>query len=194
MPGVDSEYFTGVFTNLIGPHDGWSTCCTIPRAMVCSWLSVAWTSLMAAYGIPHPSRMLSHSAVVFCFVSLSISPSKVSRFCTLRAFVLNLSSSIHAGLPILVHRTPYKRSLPPPSRISPSEVLKALYGTIDATMYQCQTRCYCQTELTMRSPPPSRILLATNESRARNVCERRGLTVAERYIDMLSLPRLYSAE
>lgn len=149
MPGVDSEYFTGVFTNLIGPHDGCSICCTIPRAMVWSWFSVACTSLMAAYGIPQPSKMSSHSAVVFCLVSLSIKPSKVSRFCTLRAFVLNLASSIHSGLPILVHRTPYRRSLPPPSKISPSDVLKALYGTIDAGIHQFRRQWHCMAELTM---------------------------------------------
>lgn len=136
MPGVDSEYFTGVLSSLMGPHDGCSISCTMPRAMVWSWFSVACTSLMAAYGMPHPSNMSSHSAVVFFLVSLSISSSRVTRFCTLRAFVLNLSSSIHSGLPILVHRTPYNRSLPPPSRTSPSEVLKALYGTIDAKMHK----------------------------------------------------------
>jgi hypothetical protein len=84
--------------------------------------------------MPQPSRTSSHSCVVFCFVSFSISSSKVSRFCTLMAFVLKRSSLIHSGFPMRLQRTPYRRSLPPPRRMSPSDVLKALYGTIDASI------------------------------------------------------------
>jgi hypothetical protein len=58
--------------------------------------------------------------------------SSVSLFSTLFAFVLNFSSDIHSGFPTFVARIPKSRSLPPPSRMSPSDVLKALYGTIDA--------------------------------------------------------------
>ena len=76
--------------------------------------------------MPQPSSMSSHSCVVFCFVSPSIISSSASLFCTRTAFVLNRSSWINSGFPIRLHRTPYRRSLPPPSRMSPSDVLKAL--------------------------------------------------------------------
>jgi hypothetical protein len=82
--------------------------------------------------MPQPSRISSHSCVVLCFVTSSMRSSKVSLCCTLRALVMNRSSVIHSGFPSRLQSTPYRRSLPPPRRISPSDVLKALYGTIDA--------------------------------------------------------------
>ena len=61
MPGVESEYFTGVFTSLMGPTVGWGTVLTISRATTWSWASVSCTSLTGAYGMPLPSNIRSHS-------------------------------------------------------------------------------------------------------------------------------------
>lgn len=52
----------------------------------------------------------------------------------------------------------------------------------------------CMGRLTMGSPPPSRVFLAANKSRAGDVCKRGSLAVAERYINMLTPARLDSAE
>lgn len=132
-PGLLSENFIGVLTNLIGPQSSWSTSMTMLRARVCSWFNVPWTSFTAAYGIPFPSKTSSHSFVVFCVEIFSISASSSSLFATLCELILNLGSSFHSGLPRPSHRMPNNRSFPPPNRTSPSFVLKALYGTIDAT-------------------------------------------------------------
>lgn len=37
MPGFEYEYFTGVFTSLIGPQEGWSTSWTMPRATTATY-------------------------------------------------------------------------------------------------------------------------------------------------------------
>jgi hypothetical protein len=76
--------------------------------------------------IPQPSNSSSHSFVLLFVVSSSMYFSNVSLCSTLFAFVLNFSSVIHSGFPTFVARIPKRRSLPPPSNMSPSDVLKAL--------------------------------------------------------------------
>jgi len=44
----------------------------------------------------------------------------------------NLGEVFHSGCPRRSHMMPNRRSLPPPKRISPSCVLYARYGTMDA--------------------------------------------------------------
>jgi hypothetical protein len=102
------------------------------RNILCSCSRVVWTSLIAAYGIPLPSNTCNHCCVVFLFVIDSIIPSSTFRFFTRVLLVINLESSAHSGFPIFSQRTPKSRSFPPPSRISPSAVLKPRYGTIEA--------------------------------------------------------------
>ena len=87
------------------------------------WFSVPWMSLTAAYGIPLPSRISSHSCVVFFWTVSSIKPSIISRCWTRSLLVTNRGSVFHSGKPNRSHSTPKSRSLPPPNRMSPSRVL-----------------------------------------------------------------------
>jgi hypothetical protein len=105
-------------------------------ALVCSCISALRTSLTAAYGMPLPSNTSSHSCVVFVAEIFSISASSSSRFATRDALILNFGSSFHSGRPRPSQRMPNRRSLPPPKRISPSLVLKDLYGTMEAVTGQ----------------------------------------------------------
>ncbi len=82
--------------------------------------------------MPLSLSISSHSAVVRVRVSASINASSSMRFWTLAPFVANFPLYFHSGLPSLSQSTPKSRSLPPPSKISPSPVLKPLYGTIEA--------------------------------------------------------------
>jgi len=82
------------YCGISSDRDGW-----IGRVdVLCSCSSVALTSLMAAYGMPLPSNISSHSWVVFVFVTLSTSSSSSSRCATRSAFVTNRLSLIHSGL------------------------------------------------------------------------------------------------
>lgn len=99
----------------------------------CSCVNVPIKSLTFAYGSPVPSKISSHSCVVFDIVISSIQGSSRSRFSTRAELTANRSSLIHSGLPRPSHRRPKRRSVPPPKRISPSDVLNDLYGTTDAT-------------------------------------------------------------
>lgn len=116
----------GVLTILIGPHAGCSISMTMFLASVCGSPSAVLTSLMGAYGMPLPSKAASHSSVVFWRVMSSICASSSSRFATRWALEENLGSSFQAGRPMASQRTPKRRSLPPPMRMSPSLVAKAL--------------------------------------------------------------------
>jgi hypothetical protein len=140
---------------------------------------------------PQPSRTSSHSCVLFRRVSFSMSSSRVSRFCTLNAFVLNRSSVTHSGFPSLLQMMPYRRSLPPPRRMSPSDVLKALYGTMEAVEDQCLSS-YEGARHTMRSSPPPGVSLAANETRTGDICECGYLAVTQSNVNMLALTCLHS--
>jgi len=85
--------------------------------------------------MPLSLSISSHSAVVRVRVSASINASSSIRFRTRAPFVANFSLDFHSGLPSLSQSTPNSRSLPPPSKISPSRVLKPLYGTIEANKF-----------------------------------------------------------
>lgn len=140
--------------SLSGPHAGCSKSCTIPRArtvnfemlvtrnlpenlcanphLPCSCSNVSFRSLTLAYGKPVPSKIFSHSSVVFVLVMSSMPFSRVSRFATRDELVENLSSVAHLGTPRPTQRTLKRRSLAPPTRKSPSLVRNARYGTTDA--------------------------------------------------------------
>lgn len=92
----------------------------------CGWFNVVWMSLMAAYGMPLPSKISSHSCVVLVCVTCSITVSSSALFLTRSLFVKNFGSVAHSGLPIRSHRMRKSLSFPPPSKISPSPVLKPL--------------------------------------------------------------------
>jgi hypothetical protein len=64
----------------------------------------------------------------------SIHGSRIFRCSTRAELTANRSSLIHSGLPKPSHKMPKRRSVPPPKSISPSEVLKDLYGTTDASL------------------------------------------------------------
>lgn len=130
--GLFSLNFTGGETSFIGPQAGCCTSVTMPRACSCSCSSVSLTSLIAAYGIPEPSKIANHSFVFFVCVTFSIMDSSSFLFSTLTLLVLNLGSVFHSGFESLSHIMPKRRSFPPPIMMSPSRVLKPLYGTIDA--------------------------------------------------------------
>ena len=123
-PGVACEYLMGVFTSLTGPQAGCSTSVTISRAWTmaennvyqrtcwglywdgskkinspCEWFRVPWISFTAAYGIPLPSKISSHSWVVFCLVVVSIKLSISSRCFTRSLFVVKRASVFHSGYP-----------------------------------------------------------------------------------------------
>lgn len=106
--------------------------------------------------MPLPSSRSSHSCVVFCFVSLSIRPSSSTRFATRTLFVAYRSSVTHSGLPSFWHRIPNNRSLPPPMSRSPSDVLKPLYGTIEATRISSVLHDYCDARVDSRCAVPHR--------------------------------------
>lgn len=51
-----------------------------------------------------------------------------------------------------------------------------------------------RAKLTMRRPPPARVLLSTYQTAARNVGERSGLAVAQRDVEVLTPARLLPGE
>lgn len=132
--GLLSLYFTGVLTILIGPHHSCSISFTMSLARTCSWFNVPWISFTAEYGRPEPSKTSSHSCVVFVCVMASIKLSSSTRFATRDLLIANLGSAFHSGCWRRSQMMPKRRSLPPPNRMSPSCVLYARYGTIDASI------------------------------------------------------------
>lgn len=102
------------------------------KDLLCSWFRVPKTSFTAAYGRPEPSRMFNHSCVVCLVVSASMRSSNSLRLRTRSLLVTYLGSLLHSDLPSFSHRMPNSRSLAPPTKISPSAVLKPWYGTTDA--------------------------------------------------------------
>lgn len=130
--GLQAEYLTGGFNKEIVPQNGCCTWTTISRARTWAWFSVSRTSLTAAYGRPEPAKTASHSAVVFFTVTASMAASSASRCCTRSALVAYCEAVTHSGWPRPWQRLRKRRSLPAPNRMSPSEVLKERYGTMEA--------------------------------------------------------------
>lgn len=122
--------FTGGPTNFTLPHPSWCTSTTIFLAWTCGCSNVSLTSLIAAYGIPLPSKIANHCAVVFVIVTLSMAASSSTRLVTRALFVAKRGLRFHSGCCKRSQITPKSRSLPPPSMMSPSEVLNPLYGAM----------------------------------------------------------------
>ncbi len=95
--GLLSLYLTGVLTILIGPHASWSISTTIFLASTCWWRKVSLTSFTAAYGSPEPSKISSHSCVVFSLVMASMSASSSFRWATRCSLMSNFGSVFHSG-------------------------------------------------------------------------------------------------
>lgn len=182
-----SANFIGVLTILMVPHAGCSISMTMFLSCVCGSSSAVLTSLMGAYGMPVPSKALSQSLVVLPRVISSMRASSSSRCATRWALEANLSSDFHSGRPMLSQRTPKRRSLPPPMRMSPSLVSKALYGTIDAAFRVSRGFPFVLgTSPTVGSSPAPGVGLVAYQAAARDVRKRGRLAVAKGHVDAVT--------